>query len=171
MDFTDKERHLRIHYAEVFAVSVHIYLGENVIGTLSMEQKGLYASFYGEMSEPGLHKLYGVFEGGMQSLGYPIPDGEKYIVNCAMPKGRLPGGALVCGRILLEHPEWKPYPGGEILGVKMPGGLQNGKLLRFPWTPETRLPAEELLCFYEYVREDEKTYLQLNLGRIPVQKE
>lgn len=144
-------------------MQVPVFYGDQERGTLRAEQKGLYTSFYGQLRETGLCRVYGVFSGGECSLGIPVPEQGRMVLRATVPTSRLPGGRLLSGRLVLQGEGFLPFPGGIIGGVTYPAGAKKGTVLRFHWKPGQPLPAEELLCFYRPVREGGKLYLELRL--------
>lgn len=138
-----------------------ILAGTKRIGFLQAERQGLYTRFYGCLETKRLTKLYAVFEGGQWGLGIPVPEGNKLVLRTSVPTTSLPQGKLLCGRIPEELPEWECFQGGEIEGVSYPEGLRKGGTLRFRWSPETAVPAPEVILFYKLVYQDGTTYLEL----------
>ncbi len=144
-------------------MEVPVYLDETKCGVLSTEQKGLYTHFYAQLQVEALCRVYGVFSGGECALGVPAPEEGRMVLTAAMPTARLPRGRLLSGKIRLQGEGFQPFPGGKIAGVNYPPGQRKGNIFRFRWECGQPLPAEELFCFYQLVRESGISYLELRL--------
>jgi hypothetical protein len=132
-------------------------------GRLWARQQGLYTEFYAQVCHGPVARLYGVFEGGEIALGIPAPEQGSMTLRASLPTSRLPSGRLLRGR--LEPKAWETYPGGRVGQAELPQGLIQGDLYRFPWEPGDPLPWEPLLCFYEYIQQEGRGYLQLRLDQ------
>lgn len=143
-----------------------ILSGTRKVGFLQAERQGLYMRFYGCVDTKDVTKIYGIYEGGSCGLGVPVPEGDKMVLRTCVPATSLPSGRLLMGEIRDEADGWTHFPGGKIRGVNYPEGLQKGDVLRFLWSAEEQIPAPEVMLFYKPVGEQEKTYLELDTGKL-----
>jgi hypothetical protein len=143
---------------------VPIYAEGQRVGFLSQKRQGLYTQFYGEVTTDTVVRVFAVFAGGECSLGVPVPEQGKMVLRASMPTSRLPSGQLREGRLLPMYSEpWEPFQGGTVGQTKYPAGWRQKDRLRFLWAPGQPLPADEMLLFYRFVKEGNKTYLELRL--------
>ncbi len=132
-------------------------------GCLTAQQQGLYTVFRGRGRGHDLCRAYAIFEGGELALGIPVPEGEDMLLRASLPTSRLPQGRLLRGELRPKDDPWQSFPGGQVGQAELPSGQVRGGCYRFPWSPEEKLPYGPYLCFFRYVREREKSYLELSL--------
>ncbi len=139
--------------------------GDQVCGTISAEEKGLYTVFQAQVETEEICRLFGIFEGGEASLGIPAPEQGRMTLRISVPTARLPAGKLLRGELRTgETAAWRRFPGGKRGDAVLPPGQVRGQTYRFPWKPGDRIPAEEYLCFFRFVRDQGRTYLELTLN-------
>ena len=133
-------------------------------GSLWAEQRGLYTVFQCEVETDQVCRLCAVYEGGETPLGVPAPERGKMRLCVSIPTGRLPRGKLLRGELRPKHSAWQAYAGGPMGEVTLPPGLKQGDAFRFRWKPGEPLPCPELFCFFRFVREGGRCFLEIRFN-------
>ena len=145
-------------------MEVPVYDSEGQCGLLQAVEQGLYTRFTSRVDTDDICRLSGIFEQGEINLGVPVPDGNRMCARISIPTHCLPQGRLLRGQLQHLLKDWHPYPGGKLGDLTLPAGQKNGHIYRFPWKEGAIIPCETLLCFFEYIQEDNQTWLQIQLS-------
>ena len=143
-------------------MEVQVVSGEKTCGWLRAEEKGLYTVFAGEVEERELCRMHAVFTGGELTLGVPAPEDGRMRLRVSVPSRCLPPGKLLRGELRTQK-GWRSYGGGLIGPLRLPKGMRMGDRFRFPWSCGEQLPCDELMCFYHYLEEDGKSFLEVTV--------
>ena len=145
-------------------MQVSVFSDDQPCGMLDVQKRGLYSVFRSEVKESDLCKLYAVFSGGEIALGIPAPEHNKMTLCVSLPTGRLPAGKLLRGVLRPVREGWRPYPGGIIGNLRFPVGCVQGNNYRFPWRSGDQLPCEEVFCFFHYILDKDRVWLEIKLN-------